>query len=120
MPKMIDLPTYSNEKGDLTVVEKILPFDIKRLYYIYHASGIRGGHRHKVTTQALICVNGSCEVYCDNAVTQETFILDSPAKCLIIQPEDYHTMSNFSDNAVLLVLASHYYDKDDYITESYK
>ena len=120
MPKMIDLPTHSNEKGDLTVVEKILPFETKGLSYMQHASGIRGGHPHTVATRARICVNGSCEVYCDNAVTQETFILDSPAKCLIIQPEDYHTMSNFSDNAVLLVLASHYYDKDDYITESYK
>ena len=119
MPKMINLPTHSNNNGDLTVVEKILPFEIKRLYYIYNASGVRGGHRHKVTTQALICVKGSCEVFCDNSKEQQTFILDEPTKCLIIQPEDYHTMSHFSDDAVLLVLASHYYDKDDYIMESY-
>lgn len=120
MPKIIDLPTHSDAKGNLTVVEKILPFDIKRIYYIYKATGVRGGHRHKRTTQALICVNGSCEIYSNNGKSEEFFTLNSPEKCLIVYPEDYHTMQKFSSDAVLLVLASEYYDKDDYITENYK
>ena len=66
MAYIIKLPTYADERGSLTVVEKLLPFDIKRFYYIYNATSQRGGHRHKKTTQALICLGGSCEIYVNN------------------------------------------------------
>ncbi len=121
MAKIINLPIFSDSRGTLTVIEKVIGFDIKRVYYIYDANNeIRGGHRHKKTTQALVSVKGSCEIFSDNGIKQEIFILDSPNKCLILDSKDWHTMSNFSEDAVLLVLASEYYDKEDYIDEPYR
>lgn len=119
MPQIINLPTFSDERGSLTVIEKILPFEIKRIYYIYNATEKRGGHRHLKTVQALICVKGSCEIFINNGKTKNTVLLDSPEKCLILSPEDWHSMDNFSDDCVLLVLASEFFDKSDYIDEEY-
>ena len=119
MAYLIDLPTFEDERGKLTVIEKLLPFDIKRLYYIYDVTSKRCGHRHKRTIQALICLGGSCEVFIDNGEKKETILLDSPSKCLILEPKDWHTMDKFSKGSTLLVLASEYYDKDDYIDEGY-
>ena len=119
MAYYIYFPTFSDEKGDLTVAEKKLPFKIKRFYYIYNVSGQRGGHRHKLTTQALVCLNGSCSIHVNNGSTEANYILDTPDKCLILEPHDWHTMNNFTHGANLLVFASEYYDKDDYIDDEY-
>jgi len=119
MAQIIYLPTFEDNRGSLTTVEKIIPFEIKRLYYIYGASSKRGGHRHKSTNQALISINGSCEIFIDNGTTKETMLLDKPNKCLMLDKDDWHTMDNFSEGCVLLVLASEYYDVDDYIDEPY-
>jgi hypothetical protein len=119
MAYFIDLPTFEDERGNLTVVEKVLPFDIKRFYYIYDVSGKRGGHHHKKTIQALISLNGSCEIYVNDGINKEIFLLDSPSKCLILNPEDWHTMDKFSSHSTLLVFSSEFYDKDDYIDEEY-
>ncbi len=120
MAYFIELPTFSDDRGSLTVVEKILPFEIKRFYYIYNVSSKRGGHRHHKTIQALISLNGSCEVYVDNGKDEQTFLLDSPDKSLILEPQDWHTMDKFSQDTILLVLASEYYNINDYIDEEYK
>ena len=120
MAHIINLPTFSDARGNLTVVEKLLPFDIKRFYYIYDVTNKRGGHRHKKTIQALICLGGSCEIYIHNGEKEETILLDNPSKCLILDPKDWHTMDNFSQGATLLVFSSEYYDRNDYIDEEYK
>lgn len=117
MPKLINLPTHSDERGSLTVIEKCLPFEIKRIYYIYNAKGNRGGHKHIKNIQALISVKGSCDIFVNNNGRKETFVLDSPEKCLILNPEDWHSMLNFTSDCVLLVLASEYFEKEDYIEE---
>lgn len=116
---MINLPTFGDTRGNLTVIEKCLPFEIKRFYYIYDIEGKRGGHRHKKTTQALICLGGSCEIYVNNGEKEEIILLDSPSKCLIVESRDWHTMDKFTYGAILLVFASEFYDKDDYIDEEY-
>lgn len=120
MAHIIDLQTFTDKRGNLTVIEKILPLDIKRIFYIYGVDdSIRGGHRHKKTVQAAICIQGRCSIYNNNSKTEEYFILDSPNKCLILNPEDWHKMENFSKDAILMVLASEYYSYDDYIFEPY-
>ena len=122
MAHIIKLSTHKDLKGDLTVIEKKVPFDIKRVYYIYNvADAIRGGHRHKKTIQAAVCVSGSCVISCQSGKSQsvKNFKLSKPDDLLIINPIDYHYMSNFSKNAVLLVLASEYYNINDYIDEGY-
>lgn len=120
MPKVLQLQTFSSDKGNLTVFENIIPGEIKRVFYIYGAGdATRAGHRHVRTWCALICIAGSCRVYSNNGLEEETFILDKPDQCLILEPQDWHTMDQFSDDAILLVLANELYDKEDYIYEPY-
>lgn len=119
MAYVIDLPTFKDERGWLTVMEKLLPFEIKRFYCIYDVTQKRGGHRHKKTIQALICLGGSCEVYVNDGLKKETFLLDNPSKCLLLEPKDWHTMDKFTKGSTLLVFASEFYERDDYISEEY-
>jgi dTDP-4-dehydrorhamnose 3,5-epimerase-like enzyme len=121
MPKIIKLPTHSDSRGSLTVIEKNLPFEIKRVYYIYDCSDLpRGGHRHKKNIQALVCVKGSCTVDWNNGLEKGTVSLSQPDTLLLLMPEDYHTMHSFSEDTILLVLASEYYDASDYVYEDYQ
>jgi len=120
MARIISLKTFTDVRGNLTVIEKTIPFDIKRIFYIYGVdSSVRGGHRHHKTIQAAICIQGKCTIYNDNNTTKEDYILDDPAKCLILEPEDWHKMYAFSPDAILMVLASEYFDANDYIYEPY-
>ncbi len=120
MAELINLKTFTDKRGNLTVIEKVIPFDIKRIFYIYGVDDSkRGGHRHKTTVQAAICIKGKCTIYNNNNVKEETFVLDAPHKCLILMPEDWHTMYDFSNDAILMVLASEYFDENDYIFEPY-
>jgi dTDP-4-dehydrorhamnose 3,5-epimerase-like enzyme len=122
MPQVLDLLTFSSSTGDLSVFEGLLPGNIKRVYYISHVpiEAIRGGHRHHKTWQALICLRGSCKVFVDDNINQKNYLLDTPEKCLILEPKDWHRMDNFSEDALLLVLANEYYDQSDYIDKPYR
>ena len=119
MARFLDVPTFSDPRGSLSVLEGFLPFEINRVYYIYDVTATRGGHRHKRTRQALICLSGSCDIYVNDGQSEQTFKLDSPSKCLLVEPEDWHTMGDFSSAATLLVFASERYDQNDYIDEKY-
>ncbi len=120
MAKLIDLKTFTDLRGNLTVIEKIIPFTIKRIFYIYGVdNSIRGGHRHHATIQAAICLQGSCTININDGVEKEMAVLDTPSKCLILEPKDWHTMNNFTPNAILMVLASEFFDPADYIYEDY-
>ncbi len=120
MAKLISLKTFTDTRGNLTVIEKTIPFNIKRIFYIYGVdSSIRGGHRHHKTIQAAICIRGSCTIFNDDNITTQDFVLDSPDKCIILEPTDWHQMYNFSKDAILMVLASEYFDEKDYIFEKY-
>ncbi|PWT79243.1 MAG: hypothetical protein C5B59_00035 [Bacteroidetes bacterium] len=120
MAYMIDLKTFTDKRGNLTVIEKTIPFEIKRIFYIYGVDqSRRGGHRHKTTVQAAICLKGSCRIYNHDGVNESYFYLDQPNKCLILETNDWHTMDQFSFDAILMVLASEYFDSNDYIFEPY-
>lgn len=119
MATPVNLPTFSDSRGALTVLEKVVPFAVRRIYYIHKANSLRGGHRHKKNRQLLISVAGSCEVFVNNGREKSTFVLDSPVQGLILELEDWHTMDKFSPECVLLVLASEPYDVNDYIDEPY-
>ncbi len=120
MAHLIDLKTFTDRRGNLTVIEKVVPFDIKRIFYIYGVDDSkRGGHRHHKTIQAAICIQGSCIIHNEDGRTVADFVLDQPNKCLILEPRDWHTMFNFSTDAILMVLASDYFDEKDYIFEPY-
>lgn len=120
MAHIIDLETYTDKRGNLTVIEKVLPFEIKRIFYIYGVDDSkRGGHRHIKTIQAAICLKGSCVIENNNGETKSNFTLDRPNKCLLIEPEDWHQMHSFTNDGILMVLASENYSPEDYITEPY-
>jgi len=123
MAYLIQLPSFSDERGNLTVLDDVanrLPFEVKRVFYIHNVSGIpRAGHRHFETREAVICVSGHCRVSIDNGRIREDFLIKDPFHSLIIEPEDWRTLHHFSEDAVILVFASTVYDKDDYIFEPY-
>lgn len=121
MARLIKLTTYSEQRGNLTVIEKSLPFDIKRVFYIYNVDdSVRGKHRHHKTVQAAICITGSCTIYNNDGETEQEFVLDNCEKCLILEPRDWHKLYNFTKDAILLVLASETFDQSDYIFTPYQ
>ena len=122
MAKLIQIKTYREQKGDLTVIQKEIPFQVKRIYYIYNCDGsVRGNHRHKITRQAVVCINGKVTFYCQSKDAEvKKYNLDRPNKCLIVEPDDFHWFDNFSKDAVILVMASELFDESDYIYEKYQ
>ena len=120
MPQLVELNTFTSESGCLTVFENIIPGAIQRVFYIYGVGeGTRAGHRHKQTWNALICLNGSCQVYCNDGETEQTYLLNDPKLCLILEPKDWHKMDAFTPDAILLVVSNQLYDQADYIDEPY-
>lgn len=116
----LNLPTFTDARGSLSVLEGALPFNVVRTYWIYGADGqTRGGHRHTYTRQALVAVSGTVSVYMNDGVTEETVELLHPGQCLLVDPKDWHTMT-FGPGSVLLVLSSHPYDRSEYIDTPYE
>ncbi len=114
MPNIIPCPSFEDERGALTVLERCLPFDVRRVYWMTNLSGQeRGGHRHLETTQALICLSGECEVEIRLKGECTTYRMERANQCLILHPEDWHLLKP-SKGAVILVLASKEYDANDY------
>lgn len=110
---------HSNRKGNLTVVEngKTLPFDVKRVYYLYDIPGgeSRGAHAHKELSQLIIAVSGSFRVTLDDGNVKRSFILNRPYQGLYVKPGIWRDLDDFSAGAVCMVLASEIYKKEDYI-----
>lgn len=117
--KWIDFQILGDDRGSLVSIEqgKVIPFDIKRVYYIYRtAQGVsRGYHAHKKLKQVAICVAGKCRMIFDDGFTREDVWLDCPTKGVLIEGNIWREMHDFSEQCVLLVLASEHYDEDDYI-----
>ena len=119
--QLINLPNLSDDRGGLVAIEanNTIPFDIKRIYYIFAASKYkpRGFHAHKDLKQLAVCVSGNCRFILDNGAIREEVLLDSPTKGLIIDSMMWREMHDFSADCVLLVLASEYYMESDYIRD---
>ena len=117
---MLQLPTFVDSRGALTVLEKALPFEVVRTYWIYGADGqTRGGHRHAYTRQALISIVGHVSIFMNDGVSQEVVELTKPNQCLLVEPKDWHTMT-FGPGSILMVLSSHSYDRSEYIDTPYE
>tara|TARA_B110000008_G_scaffold244422_1_gene254050 strand:- start:23 stop:436 length:414 start_codon:yes stop_codon:yes gene_type:complete len=120
--KIIDIPKIIDPKGrgKLSVVEKnIIPFDIKRVYYLYDvpSDAYRGGHAHKNLIQFMIPLSGSFEVLVDDGTNKTKIMLNKPYKGLLIPKGIWREMDNFSSGAVCAVLASDYFDEEDYFRD---
>lgn len=118
--KIVKLDSHGDERGNLVAIESLseqLDFDIKRVYYVFDTAPgvIRGLHAHKSLKQLVVCTSGSCKIRLDNGIDSEEYLLDNPEKGLIIKNDTWREMYDFSDGAVLMVLASEHYNEDDYI-----
>jgi len=118
---VIELPSNRNRAGNISIVENSInvPFDIKRVFYIYDIPGgeARGAHAHKQCHQFLIAASGSFEVELDDGINKRTVTLNRPYYGLHIPPGIWAAEKGFSSGAVCLVFASHLYNEYDYIRE---
>ena len=116
--KMLDLPKISDPRGNLTFIEspKHIPFDIKRVYYLYDVPGgaERGGHAHKELQQLIIAMSGSFDIVLDDGVNKERIHLNRPYFGLYVNTMVWRELDNFSSGSVCMVLASIPYDESDY------
>lgn len=119
---MVELDRHhSDRKGNLTVVEngETLPFDVKRVYYLYDVPGgeSRGDHAHRELEQLIIAASGSFKVTLDDGKCKRTFFLNRPYQGLYVKPGMWRDLEDFSSGAVCMVLASEVYQADDYIRD---
>lgn len=119
--KIIDLPKVTDVRGNLTFVEenKHIPFQIKRVYYLYDvpAGEARGGHAHKRLQQLIISASGSFDVVLDDGSRRKRFHLNRSYYGLYLPSMIWRELDNFSSGSVCLVLASELFEDDDYIRD---
>jgi len=115
---ILELPRIGDPRGNLTFVEggKHIPFDIRRVYYLYDVPGgaERGGHAHKALHQLIIAMSGSFDIQLDDGFGKKTIHMNRSYKGLYVCPMIWREIDNFSSGAVCMVLASNYYDEQDY------
>ncbi|HIF9071201.1 TPA: sugar 3,4-ketoisomerase [Photobacterium damselae] len=118
---LIEFKELGDERGGLISLEqnKNIPFDIKRVYYIFDTKDnvARGFHAHKKLQQVAVCLKGSCRFIMDDGINKDEVTLDRPNIGILIDVMQWHEMYDFSSDCVLLVLASDYYDELDYIRD---
>ena len=118
--KIIDIRKFTDNRGYLSVIEagSDIPFEIKRIYYLYMVpEAARGAHAHKQLQQLLVATSGSVDITLDDGTNKKTFHLDRPWKGLFVVPGLWRDLDNFSGGTVLLCLASEHYETNDYIRD---
>jgi oxalate decarboxylase/phosphoglucose isomerase-like protein (cupin superfamily) len=118
--QIIAIPKIEERRGNLSVIENdTLPFDIKRVYYLYDVpSGAeRGGHAHKDLQQFLVALSGSFDVLLNDGKEERIITLNKPYEGLLINSGIWRELQNFSSGSVCLVVASEVYIEDDYIRD---
>lgn len=116
---IVQFDTHHYDKGNISVAENLkdIPFEVKRVYYLYDVPGgeKRGGHAHYDLRQLIVAASGSFDVVIDDGNVRRTFTLNRPYQGLLIEPGLWRDLENFSSGSVCLVLASEHYDEKDYI-----
>jgi dTDP-4-dehydrorhamnose 3,5-epimerase-like enzyme len=119
--KVLELPVVHDRRGNLTFVEefKHIPFELKRVYYLYDVPGgsQRGGHAHKSLHQLIVAMSGSFDVVLDDGKDKTRFHLNRSYQGLYVCPMIWREMDNFSSGSVCMVLASDFYDEQDYFRD---
>lgn len=116
--RIIDIRKFTDNRGYLSVIEggMDIPFEIKRIYYLYMVpEAARGAHAHKQLQQLLVATSGSVDITLDDGKEKKTFHLDRPWKGLLVVPGLWRDLDNFSGGTVLMCLASEHYEAEDYI-----
>ena len=118
--KLISIPKIEDNRGNQSVIENdVIPFEIKRVYYLYDvpAGAERGGHAHIDQKEFLIALSGSFDVVLNDGQNQQIITLNKPYEGLLINQGIWRELNNFSSGSVCLVIASAVYDEQDYIRE---
>ena len=119
MPKIIDLPKFLDDRGNLSFIEnnKHIPFEIARTYWIYDVPGgqARGGHAYHQNEEFIVALSGSFDVILDNGTERKRYSLNRSYMGLFVPKGVWRQMENFSTNSLALILASTRFNKDDYI-----
>lgn len=119
--RLIDLPVITDPRGNLTFIEcnRHIPFEIKRVYYLYDVPGgaERAGHGHKKLEQLVIAMSGSFDIVLDDGFQKKRFHLNRSYQGLYVCPMIWRDIDNFSGGSVCMVLASDFYNEDDYFRE---
>jgi hypothetical protein len=115
---IVNLPKITDPRGNITFIEggRHVPFEIKRVYYLYDTPGgaERGGHAHKELHQLIVAMSGSFDVILDSGMQKKRFHLNRSYYGLYVCPMIWRELDNFSSGSVCMVLASNFYDESDY------
>jgi dTDP-4-dehydrorhamnose 3,5-epimerase-like enzyme len=114
--------SFRRNDGSLFALEggRSFPFEIRRVYYITdlrEPNAVRGMHAHRQLEQAIFCLSGSCNLQLDDGNNQQTILMDNPEIGVFLGKMLWHSMTNFSSDCLLLVIASNYYEESDYIRD---
>jgi dTDP-4-dehydrorhamnose 3,5-epimerase-like enzyme len=118
--EIIQIPKIEDNRGNISIIENdVVPFEIKRVYYLYDipSSSKRGGHAHKEQFELLIPLSGSFDVVLKNGKEERIVALNKPDKGLLIKSNVWRELENFSSGAVCLVISSGVFSEDDYIRD---
>lgn len=118
--QVIDIPKIEDYRGNIAVIEKnVLPFEIKRVYYLYDipSNASRGGHAHKEQLELLISISGSFDLVIKDGISTEIITLNKPDKGVLIHKNVWRELENFSSGSVCLVLSSDEFDESEYIRD---
>lgn len=119
MYKLLNFNIFGDHNGSLIALEegKEIPFNIKRVYYIWGTAkeAVRGRHAHKELEQVVVCVSGSCDFILDDGEKKVKITLSNPSEGLYLSKDIWREFTNFSDDCVVMVLASELYNEADYI-----
>ena len=117
--RILTFPSKTDSRGTLAFAEikKQIPFEIKRIFYIYNVpkNKRRGGHAHKKSEQIFVALNGSFDIILDDSKKKKIYRLQKPNTALYVPPKIWVEMTKFSSKTVVLVLASSFYNDNDYI-----
>lgn len=119
--KLVNLKPVTDKRGTLVSIDgsKSISFDVKRIYYLFGSSKdvSRGHHAHKNLKQLVICISGSCKIILDDGTIREEYLMNSKIEGLLIEGLIWREMHEFSEDCILLVLASELFDESDYIRD---
>lgn len=115
MARLINLKTFKDTRGSLTVIERVIPFEIKRIFYVNGPGQFKNGHKRM--KQAVICLKGSCLIANRTGTEEQQFVLNTADQCLLLTHEDRYEMSEITDDAILMVLASELFELEERVNE---
>lgn len=117
MARLINLKTFTDTRGSLTVIERVIPFEIKRIFYVNGPDHFKSGGNRQPMKQAVICLKGSCLIANHTGTEEQHFVLNTADQCLLLAPEDRYEMLEITNESILMVLASEPFEHEERVHE---